>query len=120
MLESNVEIFPSFAPDLENRSNVRPMEPISNLEVVKDFEFDHEFIGEMVRKFSLTPNLCNRCNDYSKWFLNPTHYINELYVKNARWVACNDSVMSMDVEPYNRLQYPVYDISNVGLIHPKS
>ena len=86
MLQSDVEVFPPFAPDLDSRENIKPMEAISNLEITKDFEFDHVYISEMVEKFSLTPILCNKCNDYSCHFCNPSHYINYLYVKNAQWV----------------------------------
>ena len=35
------------------------MPMISNLEITKDFEFDHVFINDMVEKFALTPSLCS-------------------------------------------------------------
>ena len=120
MLESDVEVFPPFAPKLDDRQKISKMDVISNLEVTKDFEFDHEYISEMVSRFSLTPILCNKCNDLSRHFLQPSNYINDLYVKNARWVKNEFSVMSMDVEPYKSLVRPIYDMSNVSVRHPSS
>ena len=68
---SNNEVFPPFYPDLE-QSNC-PMQSVltTNLEITRDLEFDHSYILEMIEKFSIHPNQCNKCNDLSKVFMNP-------------------------------------------------
>ena len=71
----------------------------------------------MGEKFSLNPNQCNSCNELSKVFLNPEYHYNELYVKNSRWVLNNDSILSMDVDPYKSLKIPLFDIRNIQLRH---
>ena len=116
--ESLLEIFPLFPPDLINRQNVKPMNIISNLEITKDFEFDHIFINDMIKKFALTPSLCNHCNDLSRHFLDPESYIHQLYLKNARWVLNKNSILSMQLEPYKSLKLPIFDISNITVQHP--
>ena len=113
------EVYPSFLPDLENRKNLREMDVISNLEVVRDLEFDSDYINSMIQKFSLTPILCHKCNDFSKFFMNPEHHTNQLYIKNARWVKNSNASDTMDIFPYNSLKLPIYDISNSSVCHPK-
>ena len=49
------EIFPPFPPNLDKRQDIKAMDIISNLEVMKDLEFDHQYINVMSEKFSLTP-----------------------------------------------------------------
>ena len=106
--QNSKEIFPPFFPNLDINHGVTPL--VSNLEVVKDLEFSHEHINEMVEKFALNPIQCNTCNDLSKVFMNPEYHYNELYVKNARWILNKNSMLSMDVEPYKSLTIPLYDI----------
>ena len=65
----------------------------SNFEVTKDFEFDHVFINDMVKKFALSLSLCNCCYDLSKDFINPENYINQLYIKNAWWVLNSNATL---------------------------
>ena len=72
----------------------------------------------MVEKFSLNPNQCNTCHDLSKVFLNPEYYYNELYVKNSKWILNKNSVLSVDIEPYNSLKIPIFDIRNINLKYP--
>ena len=94
-----VEIFPSFLPNLELRKDIKPMKVISNLEDVKNLEFDSQYITELIEKFSITPILCHKCNDLSKHFMNPEFYITEKYIRNARWVANEGAIISMDISP---------------------
>ena len=111
------EIFPAFFPIL----NCKPYNTkafTSNLEVSSDFELNHEYINKMVEKFSLNPNQCNTCHDLSKVFLNPEYYYNELYVKNSKWILNKNSVLSINVEPYNSLKIPIFDIRNINLKYP--
>ena len=42
----DIEIFPPFSSDISNRTDVKPMQVLSNLEVVRDLEFHHEYITE--------------------------------------------------------------------------
>ena len=111
------EIFPAFFPIL----NCKPYNTkafTSNLEVSSDFELNHEYINKMVEKFSLNYNQCNTCHDLSKVFLNPEYYYNELYVKNSKWILNKNSVLSVDIEPYNSLKIPIFDIRNINLKYP--
>ena len=112
------DIFPPFSPNLSEKTGIRSMDIISNLEITKDLEFDHQYILEMIEKFNLTPILCNKCNDLSKHFLDPSFYVNQLYLKNARWVLNENSVLSMDIEPYKNLKVPIFDVQNIKLNHP--
>ena len=52
-----VQEFPPVSSDVSNRPDLKPMDVISNLEVVKDLEFNHEFIYDQIEKFSITPNV---------------------------------------------------------------
>ena len=72
----------------------------------------------MVEKFSLNPNQCNTCHDLSKVFLNSEYYYNELYVKISKWILNKNSVLSVDIEPYNSLKIPIFDIRNINLKYP--
>ena len=90
----------------------------TNHEVTRDLEFDHLYILEMIEKFSISPNQCNKCNDLSKVFMNPEYYYNNLYNKNFSWKLNTDSILSLDIEPYKQLKIPLFDILNVGLQHP--
>merc|ERR1712243_186719 len=54
--QNSPEIFPAFFPDLDIK---RVPQLISNLEVVKDLEFSHEHINDMVERFALNPIQCN-------------------------------------------------------------
>ena len=112
------DIFPPFSPNLSEKTGIKAMDIISNLEVTKDLEFDHQYILEMIE--NLTPILCNKCNDLSKHFLDPSFYVNQLYLKNARWVPNKNSVISMDIEPYKDLTVPIFDIQNIKLNHPSN
>ena len=116
--EKSNEIFAVFFLNLDIKHGITPL--ISNLEVVKDLEFSHDYINDMVEKFSLNPNQCNTCNDLSKVFLNPEYHYNELYVKNARWVLNQNSILSMNIEPYKSLTIPLYDIRNINFKHTNS
>ena len=118
--DNQSEVFPPFYPNLSTRDGLREMEIISNLEVSKDLEFDNRYIVDMIEKFSLTPILCNKCNDLSKHFMEPSFYVNKLYIKNAKWVLNKNSVNSMNIEPYNKLTVPIFDISNITLKHPEN
>ena len=115
--QNSPEIFPAFYPDLDIK---RVPQLISNLEVVKDLEFSHEHINDMVERFALNPIQCNSCNDLSKVFMNPEYHYNELYVRNARWVLNKNSILSMDVEPYKSLKIPLFDIRNINFKHSKT
>ena len=116
--QNSKEIYPAFFPNLDIKRGITPL--VSNLEVVKDLEFSHEHINEMVEKFALNPIQCNTCNDLSKVFMNPEYHYNELYVKNAKWVLNKNSILSMDVEPYKSLTIPLYDMRNINFKHTKS
>ena len=94
------------------------MQVILNLEVVQDLEFHHQYIAEQIEKFTLTPILCNHCNNLSKHFLHPSFYTNELYLRNSRWVLNSDSKLTLDMHPYNQLTFPIYDIRNIKISHP--
>ena len=89
--KEDIEIFPPFSSDISNRSDVKPAQVLSNLEVVRDLEFHHEFISEQIEKFSITPILCNCYNDLLKHFLHPSFYTNELYIHNSKWVLNSNS-----------------------------
>ena len=107
-----------FTSDTSNRPDMKPMEVLSNLEIVRDLEFHHEYITDQIEKFSLTPILCNKCNNLSKHFLHPSFYTNELYVCNSKWVLNSDSKLTLDIYPYNELTFPIYDIRNIKISHP--
>ena len=57
-----MEVFPSFLPNIELRKDIRAMEVISNLEDVKNLEFDSNYITDLIEKFSITPITENRSN----------------------------------------------------------
>ena len=116
--DTREEIFPSFLPNIEQKPHVKRMDIISNLEDVKNLEFDSEYITDMIEKFSVTPILCNKCNDLSKHFMSPEFYTNELYIQNARWVPKKEAIVSMNMFPYNKLTTPVFDIANINILHP--
>ena len=65
------EVFPLFYPDLEAKHYPMQQFFISNIDTTWELEFDHEYINEMIEKFSIHPNQCNKCNDLSKVFMNP-------------------------------------------------
>ena len=62
------EVFPPFYPDLEAKHHPMQQFFISNLDNTRELEFDHEYINEMIEKFTIHPNQCNKCNDLSKVF----------------------------------------------------
>ena len=113
-----VDEFPPVPSDVSNRHDIKEMDVISNLEITKDLEFNHEFIQGQIEKFSITPTLCNKCNMLSKHFMDPTYFINELYLKNSKWILNPNSKLTMDMSPYNKLTVPIFDINNVSLVHP--
>ena len=90
----------------------------TNHEVTRDLEFNHFYIIEMIEKFSISPNQCNKCNDLSKVFMNPEYYYNNLYIRNSSWKLNKDSVLSLEMEPYKSLKIPLFDIRNVAIKHP--
>ena len=92
---SNGEAFPPLSSDISNKSDIKEMEVLSNLDNVRDLEFSHEFIADQIDKFAITPILCNNCNDLSKHLLDPAYYTNELYVKNSKWILNSDSKLTM-------------------------
>ena len=47
----DIEIFPPFLSDISNRPDIKPMQVLWNLEVVRDLEFHHEYISEQIEKF---------------------------------------------------------------------
>merc|ERR1712237_114897 len=96
------------------------MDIISNLENTADLEFDNAYTNEVIEKFSLTPILCHKCNDLSKYFLDPSYHINKKYIENARWVLNANAVNSMDIDPYRSLKLPIFDVSNIGVQHPSN
>ena len=53
---SKEEVFPLYYPDLEVKEH--PMEQffISNLDNTQDLEFHHNYISEIIDKFSIHPN----------------------------------------------------------------
>ena len=64
--EDSSEAFKTFPPvpsDLSTRQDIKPMDVLSNLEIVRDLEFHHEYINDQIDKFAITPILCNNCND---------------------------------------------------------
>ena len=93
-----VDIFPPFRPNLATK-DIKDMDIISNLENTADLEFDNIYINEVIEKFSLTPILCHKCNDLSKYFLDPSYHINKQFIKDARWVLNADAINSMDIDP---------------------
>ena len=113
-----VQNFPPVSSDISTRPDLKPMEVISNLEVVRDLEFNHQYINDQIEKFAITPILCNNCNDLSRHFLDPAFYTNELYLKNSKWILNSDSKLTMDLPPYNELTIPIFDIRNVNILHP--
>ena len=113
-----VQNFPPVSSDISTRPDLKPMEVISNLEVVRDLEFNHQYINDQIEKFAITPILCNNCNDLSRHFLDPAFYTNELYVKNSKWILNADSKLTMDLSPYNELTIPIFDIRNINILHP--
>ena len=82
------EVFPQFYPDLEQGKCLMQSVLTTNHEITQDLEFDHLYILEMIEKFSIHPNQCNKCNDLSKVFMNPEYYYNNLYIKNlvGNWI----------------------------------
>ena len=42
------QIFPPFPPNLDKRQDIKPMDIISNLEVTKKLEFDHQYSNDMI------------------------------------------------------------------------
>ena len=87
----------------------------TNHKVTRDPEFDHLYILEMIEKFSISPNQCNKCNNLIKVFMNPEYYYNNLYIKNSSWKLNADLILSLDIEPYKQLKIPLFDIRNIGL-----
>ena len=114
---SSVDVFPPFRPNLATK-DIKEMDIISNLENTADLEFDNSYINEVIERFSLTPILCHKCNDLSKYFLDPSYHINKKYIENARWVLNANAVNSMDIDPYRSLKLPIFDVSNIGVQHP--
>ena len=102
------EIFPSFYPNLKKSSKMQGV-LTTNHEVTRDLEFDHLYILEMIEKFSISPNQYNKCNDLSKVFMNPEYYYNNLYIKKSSWKLNAESILSLDIEPYNHLKIPLFD-----------
>ena len=90
----------------------------TNHEVTRDLEFDHLYILEMIEKFSISPNQCNKCNNLSKVFMNPEYHYNNLYIKNSSWKLNAGSILSLDMEPYKYLKISLFDIRNFGMQHP--
>ena len=109
-----VHEFPPVPSDVSDRQDIKAMDVISNLEVVKDLEFNHEFIQDQIEKFSITPILCNKCNDLSKHFMDPAYYTNELYLKNSKWILNKDSKLTMDLSPYNKSTVPIFNTPSHG------
>ena len=116
---SSVDVFPPFRPNLATK-DIKEMDIISNLENTADLEFDNSYINEVIERFSLTPILCHKCNDLSKYFLDPSYHINKKYIENARWVLNANAVNSMDIDPYRNLKLPIFDVSNIGVQHPSN
>ena len=72
--EDSSEVCKTFPPgsfDLSTRQDIKPMDVSSKLEIVRNFEFNHEYINDQIDKFAITPILCNNCNDLSKHFFVP-------------------------------------------------
>ena len=80
---NSLEVFPPSSSDISQRSDIKSMQTISNLEITRDFKFHHQYISEQIDKLSLTPILCNKYNDLSRHFLDPAFYTNKLYVRNS-------------------------------------
>ena len=110
-----LQTFPPVLSDLSIRPDIKEIEVISNLEVVRDLEFHHQYINDQIEKFAITPILCHSCNDLSRHFLDPAFYTNELYVKNSKWILNADSKLTMDLSPYNELTIPIFDIRNINI-----
>lgn len=113
-----IEIFPPSSSDVSQRTDIKPSQIISNLEVTRDLKFHHQYISEQIDKFTVTPILCNKCNDLSRHFLDPAFNTNELYVCNSKWVLNPDSKLTMVLDAYKGLTFPIYDIRNIKISHP--
>ena len=117
MNKDKIEVFLSYYPDLKKQSKMQSV-LTTNHKVTQDLEFDHLYILEMIEKFSISLNQCNKCDDLSKVFMNLEYYHNNLYIKNSSWKLNAGSILSLDMEPYKCLKIPLFNIRNVGIQYP--
>ena len=109
--DNNVEhCFKPFAPSIEN---IKLMEIITNLPIVRDLEFDHEYISTHIEQYALEPNLCNKCCPLSKHFQLREPHVQDLYKSNCHFQFLEDAVQTYDIEPYASLKSPVYQLENI-------
>ena len=113
-------MFPPFYPDLEAKHHPMQQFFISYLHNTQELEFDHEYINEMIEKFTIHPNQCNKCNNLSKVFMNPEYYYNNLYIKNSKWKLNEGAELSLDMEPYQSLTVLLFDRRNINIKHPSN
>ena len=107
-----------FKPFTPNIDNIKPMEIITNLSIVRGLEFDHEYISTHVEQYALEPNLCNKCCPLSKHFQLREPHVQDLYKSNCHFQFLEDAAQTYDIEPYANLKTPVFHLENISVRHP--
>ena len=110
--------FQPFNPDLN--ASTQPMQIIANLPVMRDGEFDHEYMANHIEQLQMDPTLCSNCSPATKYFCSPEPVVQELYKKSCNWKLSTGSVLSMDIKPYNTLSTPYYYPQHLGVRHPQN
>ena len=57
-------------------------------------------------------NLCSKCDDASKFFADDRTLTDTLFNEKIQWVQ--DKKANIDMDPYPNLEYPIYDLQNLG------
>ena len=102
--------FKPFAPNYQS-TNVMPV--ISNLNQVKDCEFDHAYILSHLEQLEIDPTLCSKCSIANKYFASPEPFVQDLYKKSCHWQKVPEASNTMDIKPYADLVKPYYHIENI-------
>ena len=110
--------FQPFNPDLS--ASTQPMPIIANLPMMKDGEFDHEYMANHIEQLQMDPTLCSNCSPATKYFCSPEPVVQELYKKSCVWRLSKGSTLSMDINPYDTLTTPYYDPQHLGIRHPSN
>ena len=101
-------------------ASTQPMQIIANLPQMKEGEFDHEYMAQHLEQLQMDATLCSRCSPATKYFCSPEPEIQELYKKSCHWRQSPGTILSMDIEPYNKLSTPYYFPQNIGILHPEN
>ena len=87
---------------------------------MREGEFDHEYMAQHIEQLQMDPTLCSNCSPAIKYFCSPEPVVQELYKKSCHWKQSPGTIMSMDIDPYNKLKTPYYDPQHLGMTHPRN